>query len=306
MKTISVLLVSTLVACGPSQRDDGTGGDDDPGPGVDASVGMPQQCNKMDIVFVVDDSGSMSEEQSNLGANFPMFATVLSNFTTPDGEHIDYRVAVTTTGRDMDYTIQNGPITLPTHEDGDNGAFRDNCGMTKRYLEPTDASMSSMLSCRANVGTSGPSFEMPLLMSKWALSERMQDGTNAGFLRDDALLGVVYVTDEDDASNTTNNWTITVSGGPTPNWNPSDQVGFFDQLKGHRSKWAAGVIAGDGNCSSSFGDAVDAVRLKEFVNLANSGGSIQATFNSICAGDLTAALQNILATFQTACGNILL
>jgi len=308
MKTV-LLLVSILAACGPGIRDDGTG-DDDMGSGSGSgsgSAGEPQHCNKMDIVFVVDDSGSMSEEQQNLATNFPQFATVLSDYVTPDGDHIDYRVAVTTTGRDMDYTIDFGGQSLPQHESGDNGAFKNNCGLAKRYLEPSDANMSSTLACRANVGTGGPSYEMPLLMSKWALSDRIMDNTNAGFLRDDALLAIVIITDEDDDSTDTNNWTIGISGGdPQPTWNPTDHVQFLDALKGNRSKWAAGVIAGDGDCTSNFGAAVDATRLKQFVQEANGNGTTQATFSSICAGDLTAGLQQTLQTFQNACGNILL
>jgi len=307
MKTVSVLLVSILAACGPSDR---TGmGDDDMPPTDDPPVDdpMPQHCNKMDIIFVVDDSGSMAEEQNNLATNFPQFANVLSTFVTADGEMLDYRVAVTTTGRDMDYSIDFGGQTLPQHESGDNGAFRNNCGVNKRYLEGADANMSSTLACRANVGTGGPSYEMPLLMSKWALAERMMDNTNTGFMRDDALLAIVYITDEDDSSTDTNNWTIGINGGdPTPTWQPTDQVLFLDALKGNRSKWAAGVIAGDGNCTSDFGDAVDAVRLKQFVQEANGQGTTQATFSSICAGDLTAGLQSALNTFQAACGNIIL
>src|SRR5437867_11609639 len=99
---------------------------------------------------------------------------------------------------------------------------------------------------------------MPLLMSKWALSERMMDNTNVGFLRDDALLALVVLTDEDDSSTTKDNLMITIdptnpSSGTYPmDWNPSDEVQFLDALKGHRTRWAAGVIAGDGNCSSSF------------------------------------------------------
>jgi hypothetical protein len=308
MKTVSVVLVSMLfAACGPADRgmvgDDDMPGDDDPP--VDDP--MPEHCNKMDIVFVVDDSGSMGEEQGNLAANFPQFANLLSTYVTADGEMIDYRVAVTTTGRDMDYTIDFGGQQLPQHEDGDDGAFRNNCGVNKRFLEPADANMGSTLACRANVGTGGPSYEMPLLMSKWALSERMMDNTNTGFLRDDALLAIVILTDEDDSSTDTNNWTIGISGGdPAPTWHPTDQVQFLDALKGNRSKWAAGVIAGDGNCTSDFGDAVDAVRLKQFVNEANSNGTTQATFSSICAGDLTAGLQAALNTFQAACGQIIL
>nr|MBA2538813.1 VWA domain-containing protein [Deltaproteobacteria bacterium] len=103
MKTVCVLLISILAACGPGVRDQGPGGDDDAdNPPVDPPPGEPRACNKMDIVFVVDDSGSMSEEQSNLASNFPMFAELLSTYVTPEGEPIDYRVAVTTTGRDMD------------------------------------------------------------------------------------------------------------------------------------------------------------------------------------------------------------
>jgi hypothetical protein len=142
-------------------------------------------------------------------------------------------------------------------------------------------------------------------MSKWALQERAAD-TNSGFLRDDALLAVVYLTDEDDQSTTQDNFTITVTSQPPIDWNPQDQVSFFDTLKGNRTRWAAGVIAGDGDCSSGFGMAADAVRLKQFVTLANGNGSTQAVFSSICDGDLTGGLKKALDTFQAACGAIIL
>jgi hypothetical protein len=302
MKSICILLA--LAACGPGARDPGTGGDDD-GPGVDAAVdpGEKRQCNQMDIVFVVDDSASMEEEQNNLATNFPLFASVLQNYVNADGEPIDFRIAVTTTGKT--FTIQTGPF--PITEQGDNGAFRNNCGSAKRFIEPTDPNMNQLLGCRANVGIDGPGIEMPLLMSKWALAERVADNTNAGFIRPDALLGLVYVTDENDSSTSVDSWTPTI-GQPEPplDWHPADQVQFLDGLKGHRSRWAAGVVAGDGDCTSAFGDAVDAARMKEFVNLANQGGSTQATFTSICAGDLSASLQQMLTLFQGACGEIIL
>ena len=258
----------------------------------------------MDLVFVIDDSGSMMEEQSNLATNFPMFATLLSNYTTPDGEHIDYRIAVTTTGKDLMYTITNGPIVLPQNENGDDGEFRKNCNMTKSFLEPTDANMQQVLACRANVGTGGPSFEMPLLMTKWALGDRVADGKNAGFLREDALLGVVMLTDEDDASTTQNNFNVTITSQPPVDYQAADLVTFLDTLKGHRTRWAAGVIAGPTDCSSSFGMAAKATRLQDFVMQANSS-STQASFSSICDGNLTAALQKTLDTFQAACGVVI-
>jgi hypothetical protein len=258
----------------------------------------------MDLVFVIDDSKSMEQEQSNLATNFPMFANLLSSYVTPDGEKIDYRIAVTTTGKDLMYTVQNGPIVLPMNENGDNGAFRNNCNLTKRFLEPTDANMQQVLSCRANVGISGPGFEMPLLMTKWALGDRIADNTNAGFLREDALLGIVMLTDEDDASTMQNNFTVTIGNLPPADYHPADLINFLDTLKGHRTRWAAGVIAGQTACTSAFGDAAKATRLQDFVMQANSG-STQASFSSICDGNLTVALQKTLDTFQAACGVVI-
>ena len=175
---------------------------------------------------------------------------------------------------------------------------------TGQWLDNSDGTLSNDLSCRAAVGTSGASQEMPLLMAKRAVSDRVTDGTQAGFLRDDALLAVVMITDEDDQSNTDDGTPVPLAGLPV-NWNPSDEVQFFDTLKGNRTRWAAGVIAGDGMCTSAFGDAVDGTRLKQFVQLANSN-STQAVFSSICDADLSIGLEKALDTFQNACGAIIL
>ena len=310
--TGSFLLCCTLslVACGPSGRTgtgDDTMGDDTTGP--DASIGEPRKCNKMDLVFVVDDSGSMSEEQSNLASNFPMFASVLQNYVNEAGEHVDFRIAVTTTGKDISYSINLGGTSLPQTEHGDNGKFKNNCGVATRWLDAATPNLGTTLGCRANVGTGGPSYEMPLMMAKWSLSDRVTSGENAGFLRDDALLGVVMLTDEDDGSSTDNNFVIDASNpnsGPALTFNPADAIQFFDTLKGHRSRWAAGVIAGETSCNSSFGNAAEASRLKQFVQMANASGTQQAVFSSICAGNLTMALTDVLAKFQAACGGIIL
>jgi hypothetical protein len=261
----------------------------------------------MDIVFVVDNSGSMMEEQSNLASNFPMFASLLEAYTVDGGKPLDFRVALTTTGRDVNYVIDlgGGFGTIPQSENGENGEFYNNCNNTKRWLDRTDGAMAQTLACRANVGTNGPSIEMPLLMSKWSLAERAAD-TNAGFLRSDALLAIVMLTDEDDASTTQDGFTLDATGMSPTNWQPQDQVNFLDQLKGNRTRWAAGVIAGDGNCSSNFGNAADGVRLKQFVNLANGNGSTQAIFSSICNADLSKGLKDALDVFQAACGSIIL
>lgn len=315
----SLFALALVVGCSSSTRgggfDDGSGTGDPNGGGTvtpPGTIGGPQagdnpkadECQKMDIVFVVDDSGSMKEEQSNLAANFPKFVNVLDSFKTKSGSKIDYRLAVTTTGRDLHYTIQPPIAGFPPmdeNEKGDNGAFRNksDCGMSKRWIDKSDKNVASEFSCVAQTGTGGPSIEMPLYALKLAFNDRVADGTNKGFLRDDALLAVVVLTDEDDCSREDNNFTIANDDCSTmENVKPvKDYVAMLDTAAKGAGRWAAAVIAGEKACKSSFGDAAEATRLKQFIGLAGKNG----TFSSICDGDLTKGLENALSTFDAAC-----
>ena len=309
-----VLLGSLLLipACGPS-TDGGidwsdAGSNDDPDARVgdlpDAYVPPPDEaCSRMDLIFVIDDSGSMSEEQSNLANNFPAFAQVLQNYQTSTGQPLDFRVAITTTGRDVDYSVElPGFPPIPFSESGDDGAFRQECGMTRRWLERDDPDFVNTFSCAAQVGTGGPGIEMPLLTLDWALTERVADNTNAGFLRDDALLAVVILSDEDDCSREDNNFNIGITSDACDLNSPqivpvSTYLSGLDSIKNGRERWATAVIAGETDCTTALGDAVEATRLKDFVNQVGTNG----VFSSICQGDLATPLQNALDTFDAAC-----
>ncbi len=314
MKNMYMAVAVLLAACGVSKDDGFTGNALDGGTGhgggddefTDARP--PEVCSKMDILFVIDDSGSMAEEQNNLVQNFPQFINVLNDYMADSGI-LDYRVAVTTTGRDVTYTLdpnQGSPIPLPfpfplvpTSESGDNGVMRQDCGMTRRWLDRNDGDVASTFACVANVGTGGPGLEMPLYTTQLALGDRMADGTNLGFLREDALLGIVIVTDEDDCSRTDNNFTIGSDAcqGNAAYMPPSATVDFLDQLTGSRARWATAVIAGETSCTSSFGEAIEAKNLKDFVTLTGEN----AVFSSICNGDLATPLAQAIATFDAAC-----
>lgn len=311
---VGALLIGACSSSSPRETfDDGTGSDVNgttPIGGSGTIGGEPagvnpqaDECQKMDIVFVVDDSGSMGEEQGNLAANFPKFVKVLDAFKTKSGATVDYRIAVTTTGRDVKYKIElPGFGSFPTEEKGDNGAFKNtsSCGATKRWVDKADKNAADTFSCLARVGTTGPGIEMPLETLRLAFNDRVSDGTNKGFLRDDALLAVVILTDEDDCSRSDNDFVYAGDGQceAMPNATPiPDVVTMLDNAAKGPGRWATAVIAGQTKCSSSFGDAAEAKRLKTFVSAAGKNG----TFSSICDGDLSGALQKALDTFDAAC-----
>lgn len=290
----------------------------------DVSTVAGDGCEKMDILFVVDDSGSMAEEQTNLASNFPRFVEVINAFMTESGRPLDYRIGVTTTGQDM-VTVVSFPPMFPLPpvemmESGPGGALLQDsaCGMSRRWIERADADVAGSFSCVAQVGTGGSSVEMPLRMVEMALTDKVEDGTNAGFIREDALLAIVMLTDENDCSREGNRFEIMIPdpfspGGITgavdvcdpasPDLLPvSHFLTVLDGVKGDRGRWAAAVIAGPTNCSSGFGDAVEATRLKDFVMMTGDN----AIFSSICEGDLTGALMEALTKFDAACDNFIL
>jgi len=310
---LTLLGLSLVLAAGCVSDEDGSDGT--PNGGIDgggrvdefADAAPPEACEKMDILFVIDNSGSMSEEQTNLIANFPGFAELIENYQTASGEPLDYRIGVTTAGRDVSYTITI-PIlnqSIPFTEGGDNGAFRGGCGLDRQWIEKGDPNVSSTFACRADVGTGGPGAEMPLLGLEWSLGRRSTDGTNAGFLRDDALLAVVMITDQDDCSREDDGFVI--DGNRPSCYTPGDTgltplsfyLDFLDTIKGARGRWASAVIAGPGpgSCTSSFGEAAEAERMIDFVSQAGDNSSL----SSICSGDLTAALGQALDTFEAVC-----
>jgi hypothetical protein len=324
-----LVLAALSIGCSDGDRFGGDGGGPPPGddggrmppPGRDGGNPPPPMgaCTKMDILFVVDDSGSMAEEQSNLATNFVRFVEVIESFRSEDGTQLDYRIGVTTTGRPTTTIIQFPPaFPLPPmmiFEDGPNGALQQGsgCGLMRRWIEQADGDVASKFSCVAQVGTGGSSMEMPLLMLERALTDRVADGTNAGFLREDALLAVVVLTDEDDCSRTDDPITLTIPDPftmPTaiidecdpeaPELVPLDHfLSVYDTVKGDRGRWALAMIAGPGpgTCTSAFGDAIEGVRLRRFVDMAGEN----VTFSSICDGDLSGALMNALETFDAAC-----
>ncbi len=130
----------------------------------------------VDVLWVIDDSCSMSEEQTALTTNFPKFM----NFFVDSG--LDYHVGVVST--DMDDFAKSGKL----QPDPWSGI---------KYLDPDVAEPVPVFQRIADLGTWGSASEEGRGAAYSALELRA-DTDNAGFAREDAYLSIVVISDEDD------------------------------------------------------------------------------------------------------------
>ncbi len=136
----------------------------------------------VDILFVVDNSGSMEEEQAKLKSVFSAFITELVS-----QDINDYQIGVITT--DMADPSQQGRLQ---------GSPKIINGRTLSKTVVVSAFQKNII-----VGTTGTSYEKALGAMKAALSPEMigKGKPNEGFLRPNSTLAVIFVGDEDDCTN---------------------------------------------------------------------------------------------------------
>ena len=171
--------------------------DDD---GDDLGVDGPVDCDRADFVFVIDDSPSMQEYQRELVDNFPVFIDGVQRVVA---HHTDLHVGVITTdayaGNPAPCNVLGGFVTATT------GAHssRAQCGPYAEghnWMTAAD-DLSESFACAAAVGTQGSQVERPASALRAALDPDSEAAAcNQGFLRQDALLVVVVLTDEPDQS----------------------------------------------------------------------------------------------------------
>jgi hypothetical protein len=147
--------------------------------GVEPGEAVP--CTAIDLLFVVDNSSTMAEEQIRLGAAAPDFvAAVGANL--PDVETVHVGVVSTD---DPALAVSAGRC----------GPFVGGLGHMTR-----DDDLSQALTCALQVGTGGSPDERPIevLLAAVADLANQPGGFNSDFIRESALLVVVIVTDEED------------------------------------------------------------------------------------------------------------
>jgi hypothetical protein len=169
---------------------------------------------KLDILFVIDNSNSMREEQDAVARELTGFIDELKK---GGGVPSDFNVGVVTTsvylngrlGNQTFYTSsskQSGRLRPIPLELADGGVDFEN-PMGERLISGDDPELVTKFGKLVRQGVTGSGQETPFEAVRLALlgdpaAVPLAQGGNQGFLRDGARLLVVVLTDEDDCSET--------------------------------------------------------------------------------------------------------
>jgi hypothetical protein len=195
-------------------RGDSQGGGEDLRPTV---AELPATPNRdLDLLFVIDDSIGMFEKQTDLAASLP---ALVERLEAVPGGLPNLHVGVVST--DMGTQASDSPTPAPPigqlGQNGCSGTGKGGAlqlgyipapvtgpylidvegtgGRTRNYTGDLAAAIGQMV----RLGGAGCEIEQPLAALRAALDNHP---SNAGFLRRDALLGVIFLGDEDDCSAT--------------------------------------------------------------------------------------------------------
>jgi hypothetical protein len=228
----------------------------------------------VDILFVIDNSGSMMEEQENVARNLTGF------FEFAERQGIDYHLGVATT--DIESANHSGrfqPFPLPAGEP------------RVRMITRTTPDGRGHLAKNIRVGTVGSSCEAGLEAAYLALSSPLigDPDHNGSFLRRDAFLSVILLSDEEDSSQPG-----MCMGRITHPGDTAFFTNFFFSIKGHRRQnmFTFSSIVSDpditGGCSSACGQGFSPGRRYVDVTRRTAG-----VYTSICDCDFRTRLEEL-------------
>lgn len=248
--------------------------------------------DKMDILFVVDNSGSMQAFQQNLANNFNSF---IQQFLT---KNFDFQIAVTTT---------DAYLALPQFDNNNSySKFKDGVGNTHSrvfVINPKTPNLQQTFITNVLQGMNGSGDERAFSSMKAAL----KDPQNAGFPRPNAYLSVIILSDEDDFSDETRPEYSWLSGGVADHNYQDPKLesvqsykGFFDSLTNSQPglpRYSVSVITvADQNClTSHLAQTTATIIGKRYIDLAQlTNGVIGSLCDASYAKSLTAIQQNII------------
>jgi hypothetical protein len=252
----------------------------DPGTGINREApDATGPCERVDVVFAVDGSSSMTQElQAIRDTVFPAFAQRLSQV----GAGLDdFRVGV----------IDACPTPANLHTRGNVGEC--NFGGGQRWIENVSPNFGAEVTCvgdlfQGDQNCSGNNDdEQPANAVATALENAATGQVNAGFLRGDALLVVMAITDEDEQP------TLGAGGA-------RDVYGkLVNIVDGDPRRIVFIGVGGENDCVGPYGDAREATVLKELTGMFSAQD--RGVFHNLCQGRIEDSLDEAFATIEKAC-----
>ena len=251
-------------------------------------------CAKVDLLFVIDNSHSMGSNQGALVESFPEFIDDL--YATLDSTD-SYHVGVVTTDAYVFNTPEcqsHGALVARTGGESSSDAA---CGPYSGGTYMTEAEdLASSFACAAQVGVDGSIDERPIQAALEALGPTHAQGCNAGFLREDALLVLVIITDEEDDHTSLFG---EAQGSPGE---PNDWFAALEAIVGIEQNAVVLTICGghpDDQCGFPVGALAEpAPRLRAFTT-----SFTHAYLGDICAGNFGPFFAEAVAVVDLACEN---
>jgi cysteine-rich repeat protein len=187
----------------------------------------------VDVLFVVDDSCSMAAAQAALGDAMPDFVAAFAQ------RGVDFQIGVVTT--DMTDPAKSGRLQG-----------------TPTFVTPSSPNLLDDLAARMQPGTGGSGTEQGLRAAVAAVTAPLAVTANSGFLRPGADLAVVWLTDEEDAS----------QGGTTV----ADYLAGLRAAAGTQALRLAGIAGPTPNgCDGPYGSAQAGARYAALIGSTSDG-----------------------------------
>lgn len=209
-------------------------------------VYVQSPIRQLDVLLVVDSSGSMSDEQEKLAENFQAFIQAFETAV------VDYHIGVVTTD------VANEAVAGLLQGD-------------PTFITPDTPDAATVFATNVLVGDRGSGLEEGLEAARLALTEPRVSNQNAGFLRDSAGLSIVIFSDEDDLS------PLSVDGYLNTFVGLKGDAAYRDH-----SLMNVSAVVGDVPFGCEGEDGGGAYAGERYVDAATRSGGV---YDSICASD---------------------
>ncbi len=177
------------------------------------NIAPSSQSQKIDLLFVIDNSGSMEDEQNNLTSAFDSFIGNFQDLST--NRDIDFQIGVISTD------TSEAPLNLDNKPEWISGAYSDIINQGPGSLLYKDGNDKILKSSELSISALSQQFQenaklldsLKLANNDWGSSYEMAAGAtiaalsnelsswNAGLVRPDALLSIIILSDEDETLN---------------------------------------------------------------------------------------------------------